>query len=327
MNNKIEKLVDKWALEDNDPIYRFINSKITFLAAELFHDYEPTTTLNFHTRLEKWILNTNINNDQKTLFKLLPYIFYLGKKEFNNLQHVAYNEIIARWIIDKDNIKFDDLDLAKTTLNSSISNCWICPITDSMDINSFYHINNIPGNIDYRPQWYHIDKSWNTIAGGLVKYIKTQHLRKLILIEDFVGSGSQIAETIEHVMDLKLGIPVLLLVILNCPKGAKRFASLQSKYPELTYKAVIELSNQCFVFKTSHKDEPKDFAAARELIKRLYLQTSGNIPEGLKPYTPFGYQETGGLIVKYSNTPDNSIPVLHNKSATWNPLFHRHSRN
>lgn len=324
MNSRIEKLVDKWANEENDPIYRFINTKIKFLGAELFHDYEPTIGSNFSTRLEKWILNAGNNNDQKTLFKLLPYIFYVGKKEYNNLQRVAYNEIIARWLIDTDHISLDDFNLAKKSVISSVSKSWICPITDSMDINSFHHINNIPGNIDIRPQWYSVDP----VASGYVDYIKKHNLEKLILIEDFVGSGSQIEKTVKNVMDLHLGIPVLLLTILNCPEGAKRFNKLQDKYSDLTYKSVIELSSQCFVLKDPVNGEPSDFAAIRELIKRLYLKTSGNIVEGAeKPYSPFGYQKTGGLVIKFSNTPDNSIPAIHNSSSTWNPLFLRHSRN
>lgn len=223
-----------------------------------------------------------------------------------------------------DNIIFDDLDLAKKNLNDAVSKSWICPITDSMDINSFHHINNIPGNIDKRPQWYRIDP----VAAGHVEYLRKQNFKKLILIEDFVGSGSQIEESIKRVMDLNLGIPVLLLVILNCPDGVKRFNKLQGRYSDLTYKAVLELSHNCFVFKDAIVGEPADFVATRELIKRLYLKTSGNVPEGAtKPYSPFGYKKTGGLIVKFSNAPDNSLPAIHNQSLTWNPLFLRHSRN
>jgi hypothetical protein len=329
MNSKIEKLVNQWAIEDSDAIYRSINSQLNFLSEALFHDYEPEQGANpdFRSRLQNWLANVD-GQDKKTLFKLLPHIFYLGNKEFNNLLRVAYNEIIARWIIDKDNIKLDDLSIAQQELKNSITRCWICPITDSMDINSFYHINNVPGNIDWRPQWYNVNETWNTMSQGLVNFIKKEGLEKLVLLEDFVGSGSQIEQTIHHIMALNLGIPVLLLPIMNCPTGVNRFNNLQNQYPDLTYKSVLELSKQCFVFPSPYHDELPAIQNTRELIQRVYLKTSNGVSPGNgKPYSPFGYRDTGGLLVKYSNTPDNSIPIIHHESSTWVPLFKRHSRN
>jgi hypothetical protein len=329
MNSKIEKLVNQWAIEDSDTIYRTINSQLNFLSEALFHDYEPEQGANpdFRSRLQNWLANVD-GPDKKTLFKLLPHIFYLGNKEYNNLLRVAYNEIIARWIIDNDNIKLDDFSIAQQALKNSITRCWICPITDSMDINSFYHINNVPGSIDWRPQWYNVNEPWNTMSQGLVNYINNEGLEKLVLLEDFVGSGSQIEQTIHHIMALNLGIPVLLLPIMNCPAGVNRFNNLQSQYPDLTYKSVLELSKQCFVFPVPYQDELPAIQNTRELIQRVYLKTSNGVSVGNgKPYSPFGYRDTGGLLVKYSNTPDNSIPVIHHESNTWAPLFRRHSRN
>ena len=58
------------------------------------------------------------------------------------------------------------------------------------------------------------------------------------------------------------------------------------------------------------------------------VKNSGGVAiDAGKPYTPFGYKRTGGLVVMHSNTPDNSLPVIHHESDTWAPIFKRHSRN
>jgi hypothetical protein len=147
-------------------------------------------------------------------------------------------------------------------------------------------------------------------------------------LEDFVGSGSQVEGVVDFVLNQGLDLDILLVPLINCPIGHKRFADLETKYDRLTYQAVLKPSVNCFVTQIKTDGEPEDFDQLRELIERCYLQVSDGTPPGIeKPYSPFGYRETGGLIVMFSNTPDNTIPTIHWKSNTWNPIFPRHSRN
>jgi hypothetical protein len=332
MNNQIEKWVNEWAIASGDHSFRDINSKMNFFSTELFHDYQPTQSLSssFKSRLENWLSNLTSDEDRKTLFKILPHIFYVGSKEFNSLFRVAYNEIIAKWLIDVNNIRFDNIGDARTQIELSLRECWICPITDSFNINSFFHINNIPGNVwnEWRPQWYTIDRGnnlWNTYRD----YIVDHGIRKLVLLEDFVGSGSQVSGVVDFVMNQRLDLDVLLVPLINCPTGHQSFTNLETRHDRLTYQAVLKPSNNCFVTRMQVTDEPEDFEQFRDLLQRCYLQVSNNIPQsGIhKPYSPYGYRETGGLIVMHSNTPDNTIPSIHWNSDTWNPIFPRHSRN
>lgn len=332
MNNQVEKWVNDWAKSSGDNVYRDINAQVNFFASELFHDYQPTQSLasSFRSRLENWLSNITDDNDRRTLFRILPHIFYVGNKEFNNLFRVAYNEIIAKWLIDTNNINFDDLEEAKRQIINGLNDCWICPITDSLNINSFFHINNIPNNgwNEWRPQWYTIDRGndlWNTYYD----YIVTNRIRKLVLLEDFVGSGSQIAGVIEFILSQGIDLDILLVPLINCPVGHQLFTALEVRYPRLTYGSVLKPSGNCFINRIGTTEEPTEFNQIRDLIQRYYLQVSGGVPESSfhKPYSAYGYKETGGLIVMYTNTPDNTIPSIHWKSDSWNPIFPRHSRN
>lgn len=332
MNNQIEKWVNEWAVTSGDHSFRDINLLMNFFSNELFHDYQPTYGLasSFKSRLENWLSNLTNDDDRRTLFKILPHIFYVGSKEFNNLFRVAYNEIIAKWLIDINNIDFNDIDDAKIRIDSSLRECWICPITDSLNINSFFHINNIPSNgwNEWRPQWYTIDRGnhlWKTYRD----YISEYRIRKLILLEDFVGTGSQVSGVVEFILNQGLDIDVLLIPLINCPSGHRCFTDIENRYDRLTYGAVLKPSGNCFITHLEVPSEPIDFSTIRDLLKRSYLQVSNGVPESDydKPYSPFGYSQTGGLIVMHSNTPDNTIPSIHWNSDTWNPVFPRHSRN
>lgn len=334
MNNKIEEWVNQWSIDNRDEIYRMINAQINFFAKELYHDYQPiqAQATSFQNRLEQWLLNVSEDCDRRTLFKLLPYIFYAGTKEFSALYRVAYNEIIASWLIDTDNISLNDFSVAQISINESLRSCWICPITDSFNINSFFHINNIPNNgwNERRPQWYGIERieDGGQLWESHLRYIQRNNIRKLVLLEDFVGSGSQIASAIDFIMGKGLNLDVLLIPLIICQDGVREFNHLSGKYDGLSFRTALELPDNCFIKRTPSIGEHDDLQLIRELIQRMYLKTSGGFPEGPeKPYSPFGYRHTGGLIVMSSNTPDNSLPSIHWKSDTWTPIFPRHSRN
>jgi len=330
MNNQVEKWVNEWAISSGDNVYRDINAQINFFSNELFHDYQPAQSLasSFKSRLENWLSNITNEDDRKTLFKILPHIFYVGNKEFNNLFRVAYNEILAKWLIDTDNIEFDDLLEAKRQIGNSLRECWICPITD-FDISSFFHINNIPSTPwnEWRPLWEKAAVNrdyWQ----GLLNHLNHYKVKKLVLVEDFVGSGSQSGGMVDFVLSQGLDLDVLLLPLINCPVGNRLFADMAAHYDRLAYNAVLKPSNNCFITRVTKPDEPAGFAQIRDLIERCYLEVSGGVPPShLKPYSPYGFRETGGLIVMYTNTPDNTIPSLHWNSDTWDPIFPRHSRN
>lgn len=334
MNNAVEHWVNQWSVDENNDVYRNINAQVNFFARELYHDYQPAQgqAVNFQDRLENWLLNVDDDSDKRALFKLLPHLFYVGSKEFIALYKVAYNELIASWLVDIDNISFNNFNDAKKQLDQGIRGCWICPVTDSMHINAFFHINDIPNNgwNEWRPQWYGIERGGDNgpLWQSYESYITKHSIKKLVILEDFAGSGSQIAGAVDFIMKKNLDLDVLLVPLINCPDGVTRFENLAKKYDRLTYKSVIELPEHCFVKRVATTGEPLEFDAFRQLAEKIYLLVSGGIPEStIKPYSPFGFRFTGGLVVMHSNTPDNTLPLIHWSSASWKPIFPRHSRN
>lgn len=329
MNNQIEEWVNDWANNEGDSKFRDINKQINYLADNLFSDYKyyigPSP--DFFIRLEHWLRNVDAESDRKTLFELVPNLFYIGEAEFDNLYRVAYNEIFQKWIIDIEGIQFDDIDMAERLIQSALEKCWVCPITDSLDINSFIRVTNSPRTYDWYPQWFKIHERVNSFV-DYKDYINGNGIKRLILIEDFVSSGSQIARDIDFIANKNLDLDILVVPLINCPKGISKFKILSSKYPRLTISSVVELSEKSLILKNPSSIESELFGRIRELIKRTYLKVTNGIDSdsGIEPYSPFGFKETGGLVVMFSNTPDNSLPIIYWESKSWNPLFKRHSR-
>lgn len=123
-------------------------------------------------------------------------------------------------------------------------------------------------------------------------------------------------------------LPLLVVPLIACPAASNRGELLANNSGGLLkYKPVLDLPSNTFVTPTATAGEDTLIPEIRALATRLAVQVQGGATEHW--HGPFGYpshQPTGGLIVMYSNCPDNSLPILHFASATWSPLFPRASR-
>jgi len=329
MQNSISQRIQRWASEENgDTDFNSLHAEINYLATKRFDRYVPTfgSFENFASRLEKWLENSIPEEDRKVLFRMVLHLFFLGHEELIALQRAAFRGPVVRWLINTLSSTLDEVDL-DAKLEAAIQRTWFCPITDSAGIQDFYHVNRIT-NVEDRIQW----RAFARITGGdstkLQEYMAKSGLSTVALIEDIVGSGSQMSDLEPLFKTLPGSTPVLLCPLIVCPKGAQVGRFLASKYSNVSFDPVLELPNHSFVTALPDPDEPAFYAAVRDLIQRTYLVVSSGEPASntVKPYGPFGWQNTGALIVTYSNTPDNTLPVIQHSSQTWNPLFPRSSR-
>lgn len=336
MANYVETLLHKWGDNESSEL----RLRISNLERWLYWSYEPNKfgEHEFERRLEDWLRNVATDEDKKLLLRLLVELFYVGPDEFDELYRAAYQGPIARWIADKIS-----LDVcrpgAQTELHRAAQQTWFCPVTDSFRVNAFFHINNLPPGGSLRPDWRSLLRLGD--PAKIDQYCKSEGIERLVLLEDFVGGGSQSVKAVQFAASALTSVSVLFVPLLICPAGVKAFqdleASLNIKQPnKLRYEAVVELPPSAFL---NDQDSPFDVTDPhttkfRDLALRTYPQVSGGLPAGNnKPYHPFGYppppmKPTGGLVVMYSNTPDNTLPLVHWRptAKTWSPIFPRHSR-
>ncbi len=332
MKDPIELIVRDWDINDRDPEtnvprtnFPLINVQIRYLSEKLFEDYEPTKGAcpDFLERLVTWLGNTNNEEDKKLLFQIIPYIFFVGREEFETLYRVAFNGPIARWFIEELAMPLNERE-AGNVLKGVVDHTWFCPITDSLHISSFCHINRITG-VTYRPDWFSLSKFGDTAQ--LEAFMREKNIQRIVLLEDFVGSGTQVSKVVKFVAEKFGNIRILYLPLIIAPKGHKTGIELETQYSNVSFSSVISLNEAAFVIEIPSPFEPVLFSKIREFCTRIYPRVSGATwPHDGKPFGPFGYNGTGGLIVMYSNCPDNTLPIIHYESSTWKPLFPRSTR-
>lgn len=304
------------------------SQQIEFFSEQLFVNYSPTTAAphpRFLDRLRNWLDRAPVN-DQPLLYRIVPHIFFVRREEFASLYRIAFLGPIFHWLIDQLNLMLDDPDL-NNKLSDAIRQTWFCPITDSMPIADFCHVNNIRTVGDgYRPDWQSLNDLGDKNA--IDAYITNHAIHRLVLLEDFVGSGTQMNTGVAAWSKLAGSLPLLVVPLIACPAASNRGELLANNSGGLLkYKPVLDLPSNTFVTPTATAGEDTLIPEIRALATRLAVQVQGGATEHW--HGPFGYpshQPTGGLIVMYSNCPDNSLPILHFASATWSPLFPRASR-
>jgi hypothetical protein len=198
-----------------------------------------------------------------------------------------------------------------------------------MRINSFYHVNNIAAGADLRPDWRCLAQLGDT--SKILKYCDDKGIKRLVLLEDFIGCGSQMAEAVEHAATLSPALKTLVVPLIICPAGVETIRALELKHPTaLRFEPILSIPKTAFVTPVSTPNEPQLHVELRDFATQTYDLVSEGKPIGPdKPYHPLGYphsEPSGGLIVMFSNTPDNTLPLIHWPSSQWSPLFPRHSR-
>jgi hypothetical protein len=328
MGRRFEEKVHEWSLSlSGGQAIVEAHQQVQQLAVRLFDQYEPTRgpRQKFWDRLNAWLNSVPDENEQRTLFQLVPHLFFLGPKEMDCMYRVAFKEHMFQWLVDTTGIGFEDSHAA-AKLKSALRETWVCPVTDSMRINAFYHLNNLAGR-DFRPDWRSL-----ALLGEVKKiasFITKERVKRLVLLEDFVGSGSQVRSTLRFAATLPGRLPVLFIPLVVCPAGDRLLANLASVLTNFTYRPVLRLPAESFLSPVPALTEPAIFGAVRAVVLKYYAYLLRGTPARDRPklYGPFGFDSTGGLVVIWTNCPDNTLPAIHHRAPNWwSPLFPRASR-
>jgi hypothetical protein len=222
-----------------------------------------------------------------------------------------------RWLVDSEELRLDapDLDMR---LERAVRGCWFGSITD-MDIGAFCRVNGIKGQ-DLRPDW----KSLGTFASvdRIRDWMAHRELTRMVLIEDFVGSGRQATDTLCWLGENLSDVPILFCAILICPPGFVRLLKVTRRWG-INFATVFQPNERMILSSQSRPDEPNIHQRARELAIRLHGRVRGG---RFRPRNPMGFESTGALIVMHTNCPNNAPPIIHNDSTTWEALFPRAAR-
>ena len=323
MTERLSKLLREWALRDwgtDDEVF-VDQSAIQYLARTLFDHYEPSQFVQFDDRLDRWLHNVPDELDQQTLFRLLAALFFVGRSEYESLCRAAYNGPVHRWLVDDFGLDIADPALT-TRLDAGIAETWFCPITDSMRINSFLKVNNLRGKT-HRPDW----RSLKAFAdpNKIRKFMARRQIQRVVLLEDFVGTGFQMRSAVEFASDSLPNVPILTLPLVSCPHADDVGRQLATSRSNLSYASVVSITPEMLIKPDAQPNEPAYHQTVRELIARVRgrLNRPAADPDSQRYH---GYMGTGAVFAMYSNCPDNSLPVIHDETPRWHALFPRIER-
>ena len=307
-----------------------IRSLTDFLEQLLYEEYETVGTSaqgEFAVRLARWIGSAEDDADRRALYLLLGRLVFLGRRQMMAGYRTAYSRNIASWLMEVEALPFFGSD-TEARLNDAIKKTAFTEITDSFGLGNFLRWNNIPGQ-GLRFTWEQHLSTWNPDAfmKDVVQLGSAVPRRNLVLLEDFVGSGSQMAEAVELACGLADVHRVLLCPIVICPEGDNCARALTRKHGKLSYSPVMPLPEEAFIAEDTVDGEHKHHALIRKTLLSLHALVRGTPGNWPQETSAFGYRETGAVFCKFDNCPDNTVPVLHHRSDSgWSPLFLRVAR-
>ncbi|WP_430417244.1 phosphoribosyltransferase-like protein [Parasphingorhabdus sp.] len=329
---EFQELLRGWCQDDafSNDRFSLLKSDIEFLGEQLFDEYKPTKNIadgDFSVRLAKWIGSADTAEDQQSLFLLLRHLFFVGQDDLEAAYRTAFSKHVLEWLISKLNLNVLSAG-AEALIAAALSQTRYTRITDSFELPTFLRLNDIQGhNIRYTWEEHLINWDSQVFCDQVMKAGTPEAKKYLVLLEDFVGSGSQASTAIGLAQSLNNpAVEVLFCPLIICPDGVQLANQLQAAHQNFTFSPVLQLNEKDLVKPTAVGGENKSFPRYRDCLTRLYPKVTGPNP-GPQDYGPFGYQDTGAIFVKYDNCPDNSLPVLHRKrQGHWAPLFRRASR-
>lgn len=326
---------------EDSSYYETILNELDYHATREWRVYLPAMHPEFNPsymeRLAAWIGNLADEADQKLLLEYARHITFFSHDDFAALYRTAFDREIKQWVASQIGAGLDPNggqalhDLVK---RQTQRHTWFCPVTDSMDINEFYKVNHLKG-VGHRPGFSTLQVLAKDcahpdplLAQNLVHYMDNPSLdphrplpklERLVLLEDVVGSGTQCLNAVRWAV-ANLGKPVLFVPLVLCPNGAEALRSEEKQSNgRLMVRPVVEL-RRCDLLGPERKGEQGWTIADKVegMATRCAHLASANMDT-------FGYKNTGCSLTTFSNTPDNTLPIVHNKpdSGTWEPLFPR----
>jgi hypothetical protein len=296
-------------------------------------DFNP----NYMERLAAWIGNVQDEDDQKLLLEYALCVSFFSHDDFAALYRTAMGREVMRWVATEIGASLEPHgpQAFHSLVHQQIhEQTWFCPITDSMDINEFYKVNHLRG-IGHRPGFAALEmlaqRSGNPnsqLAEDLLRYMANPSLDavnpapallRIVLLEDIVGSASQCLNAIRWAVS-ELGKPVLFVPLILCPNGVAALRVEEERSGErLAVRPVVELRRGDLLGPERQGHPGWPISAA---IEKLATRYADRASAGIET---FGYRNTGCSLATFANTPDNTLPIVHNKPRRggWEPLFPR----
>ena len=330
----VNSLVNKW-MQDlpvaqgerrSSPAFDATFSLIRLLAEELYVDYQPFPESSpFLERLAEWLDNLRGDSaSQQLMFQLVPWLLFIGRREMETMYRAAFTGPITQWIIDTAALDITQPDLP-ANFEKALQQTWFGSLA-GMDIGSFMRINKLDQQ-SLRPD-FRVLSSFVTDPEAIIEYLRQPKrrrqlpYRRIVVVEDYVGTGTQMKEAAELLQ--KIPLPILMCPIVCGPVGVEMGRQIAANSDHVTFREYFQIPPAACLERERAVEEPEFFEQLRDLLARTW----DRINDGSHGDSRFGF--TNGdvpspalLTITHLNCPNNAPALIHRRRSDWKPLFER----
>lgn len=345
--------------------YSRILDILNTIAPIKYQPYQNDTVQHYVSKLRQWLWQLD-EGDRAAGFLLASQVLFVTEPQFEALLRLQFTTKIRRSILnsvirDRALPPFSYTE-ASRHFDEEMDKTLFIANSPSSHINSFTHINrdyftnkakrNLVGppiEVFTYPQTRRRDDKTLTkqqdkaLTDFENNVLSTDplflHKQRLVVLEDFSGSGSDLIATAKNLAASQLPFKEIILAPVIATSVATRAieATIATLPPVRRYEltSAYELHDRFRCFDTpwaparpsepSYLDsvEPGLSAQVASLSSRLYnSEFASHLPE----HATDGFGGLALAFVIYSNCPDNSLPLLWRPTPTFKPLFRRASK-
>lgn len=309
------------------PMFGAILAAIIFHARARYWQFTPTYGRPFLQTLADWLSNEGLTeDDKKTMLASVLHFQFVDRDDMLALYRAAFRGPIVRWLFDELDLDFGaNRTTALEAIRAALKETWFCGVTDSMDIAQFHHVNNLTIG-EHRPPWRVLAKFGD--GEKIRNYMQSSELRRIVLLEDFVGSGTQSKVPIAHaVRTFCPETPILFVPLIASHIAVKRLRDGFGTVRGFTFDPAFTLPLTVQLQETTTDGEPAIFGALRQTVANTFPRVREPNSLESKPLRhAFGFGKVGALLVMYTNCPNNTLPLVWHEAPRWRSLFQRVSR-
>jgi len=308
-------------ITDHRDHYDFTNllDEIAYQADARFSDYiQYQQDRSFLMCLEEWLENLPKTAHKQALLKLFAHLVFIDDDQMTALYRDAFRRVIGPWIslptptIDEMLAPNYEHEQRRT-----LSKFQIAALTESCDpglLLKASDLTGLPRPILLGPTAQHAKAAIEQLPSGMAG---------LIACEDIIGTGKQAGKILKAVEShAPPSWRILFVPLIAFEAGIENLTKRHLK--RTSVQPVVVLPSAACLRRDPNPKEPHLFKMIRGLVKSTaerVLRVDDEFDD--PPTDPFGYEDSGGLIVTCHNAPNNTLPLIHHKSPEWRPLFRR----
>jgi hypothetical protein len=261
-----------------------------------------------------WLQQVDGSRNQRLLFELLDRIDFLSEARVREMleQSFSFLQPLPEFVIRRRSDRRTNIIVTYVDGEGKSGYSYA---------SIFAEANLIAGDCIFPPGEFAIRMTRHVAAGGRVDSI--------VIVDDMVGTGKSLLGNVEKFVgansdSIPSSVPIRLISLVATSDGQRRILDGIGKLDraDIDFRPCKVLGDDSFAFPesvigwSSNDDRDRAKALCLDLGKKIY---SAN---------PLGFGGKGLLLVFPTNTPNNSLPILHTPSRVgggkaWRPLFPR----